>query len=171
MFCAVCRCKSYRVRRYAMRFENTRIIDTFAVLCQFRRRPSLPEWRNGRRDGLKIHCPLKAWGFESPLGHLTDSTVRTLSEFRSCSDGLSFAYALPALHALRGTPYTLPYPLILAFAAGCGPLSGPQIAIKAENDCCGPFPVPQRSLSPTAAFICYSLILTAFALFAVGHPN
>ena len=28
-----------------------------------------PEWRNGRRDGLKIHCPLKAWGFESPLGH------------------------------------------------------------------------------------------------------
>ena len=28
-----------------------------------------PEWRNGRRDGLKIHCPLKACGFESRLGH------------------------------------------------------------------------------------------------------
>ena len=71
-----------------------------------------PEWRNGRRDGLKIHCPLKAWGFESPLGHGQGTTVRTLSEFRSCSDGSPFAYALLALRALRGTPirYSTPKP-------------------------------------------------------------
>ena len=33
--------------------------------------PIKPEWRNGRRDGLKIHCPLKMCGFESRLGHET----------------------------------------------------------------------------------------------------
>ena len=28
-----------------------------------------PEWRNGRRDGLKIHCPLKTCRFDPGLGH------------------------------------------------------------------------------------------------------
>ena len=29
----------------------------------------MPGWRNGRRDGLKIHCPLKTCGFEPRPGH------------------------------------------------------------------------------------------------------
>ena len=28
-----------------------------------------PKWRNGRRDGFKIHCPQRTCGFESHLRH------------------------------------------------------------------------------------------------------
>ena len=49
-------------------------MDIFAVRFQ-------PEWRNGRRDGLKIHCPLKMCGFESRLGHENSWQKRQLSSF------------------------------------------------------------------------------------------
>ena len=33
---------------------------------------AVPEWRNGRRDGLKIRCLVRACGFDSHLGHHND---------------------------------------------------------------------------------------------------
>lgn len=41
------------------RFESARRLQPYPPICY------KPRWRNGRRGGLKIRCPLKACGFES----------------------------------------------------------------------------------------------------------
>ena len=52
----------------------------FQLPLQLKRRhdPHMPEWRNGRRDGLKIHCPLKTCRFDPGLGHSRSSALAGL---------------------------------------------------------------------------------------------
>lgn len=88
-------------KRHAARFENPIIINIFAV-------HTLPEWRNGRRDGLKIHCPLKACGFESRLGHEQGKNRLYFFERSKDADGFSFSCVLPALLAPAGRYYADP---------------------------------------------------------------
>ena len=59
------------IELYQVHFANSMEIDIFAV------HPVLPEWRNGRRVGLKIQCPLKTCGFDSHLGHQTGIFEKT----------------------------------------------------------------------------------------------
>ena len=69
-----------------------------------------PEWRNGRRDGLKIHCPLKACGFESRLGHEQGKNRSNFFDYSRVANGFSFSDVLPALLAPAGRYYVDPSP-------------------------------------------------------------
>ena len=69
-----------------------------------------PEWRNGRRDGLKIHCPLKACGFESRLGHEQGKNRSYFFDYSRVANGFSFSDVLPALLAPAGRYYVDPSP-------------------------------------------------------------
>ena len=69
-----------------------------------------PEWRNGRRDGLKIHCPLKACGFESRLGHEQGKNRSYFFDYSRVANGFSFSDVLPALLAPAGRYYIDPSP-------------------------------------------------------------
>ena len=84
-----------------------------------------PEWRNGRRDGLKIHCPSKMCGFESRLGHENDRHRRY---FRAA--------------AMKCQRYPFPPPLYLSFSRpralffieGRSPRTPPQSAKGLRSD-------------------------------------
>ena len=69
-----------------------------------------PEWRNGRRDGLKIHCPLKMCGFESRLGHEQGKNRSNFFDYSRVANGFSFSDVLPALLAPAGRYYVDPSP-------------------------------------------------------------
>lgn len=45
-----------------------------------------PKWRNGRRDGFKIHCPQRTCGFESHLRHSLNFRIPQPQQFEEVAE-------------------------------------------------------------------------------------
>ena len=116
-----------------------------------------PEWRNGRRDGLKIHCPLKAWGFESPLGHWPGHHGRAFSCPRG---GLPISPSL--LHS-----FLLPVGPKEALIWAQSPMKNGQPG----PNCPSPGPGTDGIKLLYCLFAVLSLILTGFGSFSVSSPD